>query len=112
MNDAAKSPSSHKPRQMTLGRRLLFRIATPIIVGLIRLAWWTFRIRLDEDPMVTERAERNEDGAGEPVALDASRRKEGQRREQRDQRPRGQIVERPEAEAGRPAFASAEHGGQ
>ena len=64
MNDATQSPKSHRPRQMTWGRRLLFSIATPIIVGFLKLAWSTYRFRLDEDERFTELAKRNE-----PVVL-------------------------------------------
>jgi len=64
MNDATQPPSSHRPRQLTWGRRVLFAIATPIIVGFLKLAWLTYRIRLDVDEGFTELAER-----GEPVVL-------------------------------------------
>ncbi len=49
MNDSNRTTSSHRPRQLTWGRRILFAIATPIIVGLMKLAWSTYRFRLDED---------------------------------------------------------------
>ena len=64
MNDATQTPSSHRPRQLTWGRRVLFAIATPIIVGFLKLAWLTYRFRLDEDEQLTELAKRNE-----PVVL-------------------------------------------
>jgi len=64
MNDATQSPKSHQPRQLTWGRRVLFSIATPIIVGFLKLAWLTYRFRLDEDERFTELAKRNE-----PVVL-------------------------------------------
>jgi len=68
MNDAEKktkdSGASHRPRQLTWGRRVLFSIATPIIVTILKLAWSTFRFRLQEDEQFTEIAER-----GEPVVL-------------------------------------------
>ncbi len=64
MNDATKTPSSHRPRQLTWGRRVLFAIATPIIVGFLKLAWLTYRFRLDEDEQLTELAKPNE-----PVVL-------------------------------------------
>jgi len=64
MNDAAQPPSSHRPRQLTWGRRLLFTIATPIIVGFLKLAWLTYRFRLDEDEGFTALAKQDE-----PVVL-------------------------------------------
>ncbi len=64
MNNTVKSPKSHQPRQLTWGRRVLFTIATPIIVGLLKLAWLTYRFRLDEDEQFTALAERKE-----PVVL-------------------------------------------
>ena len=42
----------------------LFSVATPIIVTILKLAWSTFRFRLQEDEKITEIAER-----GEPVVL-------------------------------------------
>ena len=68
MNDAVRTPkdadASHRPRQLTWGRRVLFAIATPIIVGFLKLAWLTYRIRLDEDEGFRGLAEQNE-----PVVL-------------------------------------------
>jgi lysophospholipid acyltransferase (LPLAT)-like uncharacterized protein len=43
---------------------VLYSIATPIIVTFLKLAWLTFRFRLQEDEKFTEIAER-----GEPVVL-------------------------------------------
>ena len=43
---------------------MLFSVATPIIVTFLKLAWLTFRFRLQEDEKFTEIAER-----GEPVVL-------------------------------------------
>jgi lysophospholipid acyltransferase (LPLAT)-like uncharacterized protein len=43
---------------------VLFAIATPIIVGFLKLAWLTYRIRLDEDEQFTALADRTE-----PVVL-------------------------------------------
>jgi lysophospholipid acyltransferase (LPLAT)-like uncharacterized protein len=43
---------------------VLYSIATPIIVTFLKLAWLTFRFRLQEDKKFTEIAER-----GEPVVL-------------------------------------------
>jgi lysophospholipid acyltransferase (LPLAT)-like uncharacterized protein len=56
--------SSHRPRQLTWGRRVLFAIATPIIVGFLKLAWSTYRFRLDEDERFAALAKRDE-----PVVL-------------------------------------------
>ena len=68
MNDAVQTPkdagASHRPRKLTWGRRALFTIATPIIVGFLKLAWLTYRFRLDEDERFTELAKQNE-----PVVL-------------------------------------------
>jgi lysophospholipid acyltransferase (LPLAT)-like uncharacterized protein len=60
MNDATQSPKSHRPRQLTLGRRVLFAIATPIVVFILKIAWLTYRFRLEEDERFTELAQRGE----------------------------------------------------
>jgi lysophospholipid acyltransferase (LPLAT)-like uncharacterized protein len=60
MNDATQSPKSHQPRQLTLGRRVLFAIATPIVVFILKIAWLTYRFRLEEDERFTELAQRGE----------------------------------------------------
>jgi lysophospholipid acyltransferase (LPLAT)-like uncharacterized protein len=49
---------------LTWGRRVLFAIATPIIVGFLKLAWSTYRFRLDEDERFTALAKRDK-----PVVL-------------------------------------------
>jgi lysophospholipid acyltransferase (LPLAT)-like uncharacterized protein len=54
MNDAVQPPSPHRPRQLTWGRRVLFAVATPIIVSILKLAWLTFRFRLQEEKGFTE----------------------------------------------------------
>lgn len=64
MNDSNQTTSSHRPRQLTWGRRILFAIATPIIVGFMKLAWSTYRFRLDEDEGFTALAKQDE-----PVVL-------------------------------------------
>ena len=59
-----------------------------------------------------EGVQRDEDGAGHLGNLGASGGEVGQRREDRDQSARGQIVERFQDEAGRPALVSSENGRQ
>jgi len=60
MNNAVQSPKFHQPRQMTWGRRVLFSIATPIVVFILKLAWLTYRFRIEEDERFTELAQRGE----------------------------------------------------
>jgi len=49
---------------MTWGRRVLFSIATPIVVFILKLAWLTYRFRIDEDEQFSALAKRKE-----PVVL-------------------------------------------
>jgi len=56
--------TGHRPRQMTRGRRILFAIAAPIIAGFLKLAWSTYRFRVEEDEKFVE-LER----AGEPAVF-------------------------------------------
>jgi len=62
MNDSVQLPKEtgapHRPRQLTWGRRVLFTIATPIVVFFLKLAWLTYRIRLEEDERFTELVQR------------------------------------------------------
>jgi hypothetical protein len=65
MNDTVKTPeanagASHRPRQMTRGRRILFAIAAPILTAFLKLAWATFRFRVHEDKGFAELVERGE----------------------------------------------------
>ena len=65
MNDTVKTPeanagASHRPRQMTRGRRILFAIAAPILTAFLKLAWATFRFRVHEDKSFLELVERGE----------------------------------------------------
>jgi len=64
MHDVAPTPKPHQPRKLTWGRRILFAFATPIIATFLKVAWFTYRIRLQEDEQFTEIVER-----GEPVVL-------------------------------------------
>ena len=55
MNDAVETPSpdaraSRRPRKISLAKRLVFAAVASIFAIVIRIAWATFRIRLDEDP--------------------------------------------------------------
>jgi lysophospholipid acyltransferase (LPLAT)-like uncharacterized protein len=43
----ARAPRS--PRKLTRGRRLLYSVAAPLLATFLKLAWATFRIRLDEN---------------------------------------------------------------
>ncbi len=62
MNDSVQLPketgASHRPRQLTWGRRVLFTIATPIAVFILKLAWLTYRFQLEEDERFTELVQR------------------------------------------------------
>ena len=64
MNDSVQSSkdagASHRPRQMTWGRRVLFAIAAPIVVAILKFAWFTFRFRVEEDGRFTDLVRRNE----------------------------------------------------
>jgi len=45
---------------MTWGRRVLFAIAAPIVVAILKFAWFTFRFRVEEDGRFTDLVRRNE----------------------------------------------------
>jgi len=49
---------------MTLGRRLAYTLTAPIIVGLIRLMWWTYRFEIRGDGAMRELA-----AEGKPMVL-------------------------------------------
>jgi lysophospholipid acyltransferase (LPLAT)-like uncharacterized protein len=54
MNDAVETPSSdagasRRPRKISRAKRLLFAIVASIVAVVIKLAWSTYRFRLDED---------------------------------------------------------------
>ncbi len=57
-------PRAVSKRRMTPLRRLLYMITAPIIVGLIRLMWWTYRFEIRGDDELRELAAR-----GKPMVL-------------------------------------------
>lgn len=63
MNDAVKTPksdagASRRPRKISMGKRLVFAVVASVVAIVIRIAWATYRIRLDEDPQYVELIER------------------------------------------------------
>jgi lysophospholipid acyltransferase (LPLAT)-like uncharacterized protein len=63
-NSVSNGRTGHRPRQMTRGRRILFAIAAPIIAGFLKLAWSTYRFRLEQDEKFLELV-----GAGQPMVF-------------------------------------------
>jgi len=71
MNEPAASPVSDRSpsdrvskRRMTPGRRLVYTLTAPILVGLIRLMWWTYRFEIRGDDGLNRLAEQ-----GRPMVL-------------------------------------------
>ena len=42
-------------RKMTTGRRLAYAAGRPILVGLVRILWWTYRVKVVEGEAEIER---------------------------------------------------------
>ena len=51
-------------RRMTPGRRLVYTLTAPLLVGLIRLMWWTYRFEIQGDDGLSELA-----AQGKPIVL-------------------------------------------
>jgi lysophospholipid acyltransferase (LPLAT)-like uncharacterized protein len=65
MNENTQFPDStarapRGPRKVTRGRRVLYSIAAPILATFLKLAWGTFRTRLDENEKFLDLARREE----------------------------------------------------
>ena len=63
-NSAEHPQAGVSRRRMTLGRRLAYTLTAPIIVGLIRLMWWTYRFEIRGDGAMRELA-----AEGKPMVL-------------------------------------------